>query len=503
MRIQLVHPSLDKASWYTGCEGPKIASLTLPTVAAATPKDVDVFINDERVEDIDYNSGADLVGITFMSRLAKKGYEIAAEFKKRGTTVVFGGIHSTAMPEEALQYADAVVLGEAEGAWPQLIEDFQKGQLQPLYQSKEPPSLQGLPFARRDLLKSKKYISTNVMQATRGCPYACSFCFTHKFFRKSYRMRPIREVMAEIGTLPGKDVLFLDDNIIGSREYALEFFTALRKKKKWWFSQCDITLAKDEELLRAASRSGCKVLLVGFETLSNKNLRNSKKGWSRADEYAKLIKRLHENGIGIIASFIVGFDDDNEMVFEEILDFLLENKVEFMQCNPLALFPGTDVVEKNAIANDSRLDRWWLSGFPHHYKAFHKPKSMSIDDLENGCAWLYKSFYSYENITKRLLRTPFPMLVYTTLVNMGFRNICRTVPMEAYNPADRLRERYGGVDLHQSSAGGADMLRLKNAKSSKISTEHPMVNQTRYHDPTEIGLTRALSDDHVHKSGPR
>jgi radical SAM superfamily enzyme YgiQ (UPF0313 family) len=435
MKIQLIHPSLQKTTWYQGCEGPKVASLTLPTVAAVTPKDVDISITDERIESVDYDSGPDLVGITFMSRLAKRAYHIASEFRKRGSTVVLGGIHPTAMPEEALQFADAVVSGEAELAWPQLVEDFKKGCLQRFYRGKELHDLKGLPFARRDLLAGKKYLTRNVMQATRGCPHHCSFCFTSKMNRNKFRARPVADVIREIGTLKGRAVLFLDDNIIGNREYALELFSQMRQTKKGWFSQCDITIARDEELLRAAVKGGCKTLLIGFETLSSKNLRGAHKTWSKVDEYKRAVKKLQDYGISIIASFIVGFDSDDDHVFEEILDFMTETKIEFLQCNPLAYFPGTDMMLDPEAMERLTKKKWWLSEFRHHYEVYHTPKYLTRENVLNGCLWLYKQFYSYKAMVKRHLRIPLPMQINSLYVNFGFKSICNDIPLPGFNPA--------------------------------------------------------------------
>lgn len=512
MRILLIHPSLEKTGWYKGCEGPKVASLSLMTVAATTPKGVDVSIVDERVEDIDFDSGPDLVGITFMSRLARRAYDIAAEFRKRGSTVVFGGIHPTAMPHEASRYADAIVMHEADDQWPLLVRDFEKGRLKRIYASKEPPDLATLPFARRDLLDGKKYISRNVMQATRGCPHHCSFCFTSKFFKNTFRTKPIRNVIDEVDTFKGKEILFLDDNIIGDRTYAIDLFTALRPQKKWWFSQCDISIARDEELLRAAARSGCKCLLIGFETLSNQNLKKSRKGWSKVEDYRRAVKKLHDYGISIIASFIVGLDWDTEEVFEDTLEFLVDNKIEFMQCNPLAYFPGTDMMQSPRAMERLNNERWWLSKFPHHYEVYHTPRSISKQDLENGCVWLYEKFYSYSSIARRLMRTSLAMMISAWVVNFGFKSIVKDIQHEGYNPADRLRERMPHdeiarrreekIALRERAHTGAPIMREEYHPEASFIHESGM-SGTGIKSPMETIHMRGSSEDRFNKPEPR
>lgn len=443
MKIHLIHPSLEKSDIYSGKEGPKIASLTLPTVAAVTPSDVEVTIQDERVEKLNFDISADLVGITSVSRLASRAYQIALEFKKKNIPVILGGIHPTALPEEAIQYANSVVIGEAENTWPMLVNDFKKGKLKKFYRSEKLPSLKSLPLPRRDLLEKKNYETLNTVQATRGCPYNCNFCFTPKFFKKSFRFRPVNDVINEIKTLKGREVIFLDDNIVGNFNYAKELFMALVECNKWWFSQASIDIGEDEDLLKLTAKSGCKVLLIGFESLTFKNLKEANKGWSSVKQYKNAIGRIHDYGISIIASFVVGFDHDDASCFENILAFLIDNKIDFMQCNPLSYFPGTDLYLKSQQNASLKLgdEKWWAKGFPYLYKSFHKPKLISIEDLENGCLWLMKEFYSYESILKRLMRTPLSLLLHFLLINNGFRKLCLDSPLKGYNPNERHKNK--------------------------------------------------------------
>jgi radical SAM superfamily enzyme YgiQ (UPF0313 family) len=439
MRIDLIHPSLEKSGTYVGVEGPKVASLSLSTLAAATPNGMEVKILDERVEDLNFSFSADLVGITFMSRLATRAYWIAEQYRKKKIPVVMGGIHSSMRPQEALQHCDSVVIGEAEELWPTLLRDFQAGKLKRIYRNHLPPSLTDLCLPRRDLLKKKKYVTINTIEATRGCPHACGFCYSPNFHMRNFRCKPVKKMVAEIKSLKRKELIFIDDNIIGNPRYAKALFTAMIPLKKLWFSQCSINIAEDDELLNLAVKSGCRVLLIGFETLSDKNLAASSKKWSKAESYKRVIKKLHAKGVAILGSFITGFDDDDKNVFENILHFSIDNKLEFIQVNPLAFYPGSDLYEQE-IQRGSKTGRliepnWWQKPFPYVYKVHFHPSMMSPEELENGCVWLMKQFYSMGSIIKRLRKASLPLLFNYWLVNLGLRNIGSTLPVMGYNPS--------------------------------------------------------------------
>lgn len=458
MRIDLIHPSLEKAGTYHGVEGPRIASLSLTTLAACTPPGAEVRILDERVSDVAFTGTPDLVGITFMSRLATRAYAIARMYRDRGIPVVMGGIHPSMRPREALEHGDAVVVGEAEDLWPRLLDDFGKGQLRKLYHGDHLPGLDDLRLPRRDLLDRRKYVTMNTIEATRGCPHNCSFCYSPPFHLRHFRCKPVARVVEEIRSLRGKELIFIDDNIIGNPGYAKQLFHAMIPLKKLWFSQCSIKIAEDEELLDLAVRSGCRVLLIGFETLSNQNLSRSDKRWSTAERYRQVIHKLHEKGVAVLGSFIVGFDADGKGVFEDILAFSIQNKLEFIQVNPLAFYPGSHLYEEETDGGRraGRLTEplWWRQPFPYVYKAHYRPERMTVEELENGCVWLMKSFYSLGSIVRRLRRASLPMILYYWLVNLGLRNIGSTLPVEGFNPNERAgTEGYVRRD-EPSSLGG-------------------------------------------------
>lgn len=390
-------------------------------VAASMPGYVDTQILDEDVEPIDYNTDADIIGISFMTYNAPRAYELGDRFREMGKTVIFGGYHPTFMPDEAIAHADAVCIGEAEPNVPQIIKDFMTGELKPFYKS-ELFDLSKLPKLDRNLLKSRAYITLNAMQATRGCYNRCEFCSVAAFNRYQIRTRPVGDIIDEMKTL-GKYILFMDDNITQNREFALEMFKAMIPLKKIWFSQCSITIAFDDELLEMAVKSGCRGLFLGFESLSQQSLQSWKKDINRRKDYMEVAQKLHRNGMEIFGAFVFGSDDDTSDVFAETLDFLLDANIETLQSTRLTPFPGTPMFNK-MDAEGRILDKDWS-----HYDFFHvvhEPKQMSRNMLDYGTAWIQEQFYSYKNIARRVSRSAaylHPNLVLRTVIplNFGYR----------------------------------------------------------------------------------
>jgi radical SAM superfamily enzyme YgiQ (UPF0313 family) len=271
MKLELIIPSAESNSRKQ--KKAILPPLGLAIVAALTPPDIEVSLTDENVSAIDFEKETDLVGITALTITAQRAYEIADTFRARGVKVVLGGIHPSILPEEASQHADAVVIGEAEGIWPGLIEDFRSNKLQRVYRQNERPSMLNLPIPRRDLFANGAYLVRNTIFTTRGCPYSCAFCTVTSFFGHTYRCRPVEEVIKEIETLNKKKlVVFLDDNIVGNPKFAKELFRALIPHKIKWVGQASVTIARDDELLKLAAASGCIDLFVGFESLSPASL---------------------------------------------------------------------------------------------------------------------------------------------------------------------------------------------------------------------------------------
>ncbi len=372
--------------------------LGLLAVAALTPPQIKVAITDEALEPVDFDRDVDLVGLTAMTSAAPRAYQIADRFRERGIAVVMGGMHASALPEEALQHVDAVVIGEAEGLWPCLLADFQKGQLQKIYRNEGFPSLEGLPVPRRDLLDLSRYWAPDSLQASRGCPYDCSFCSVPVFFGHKYRTRPVGEVVAEAAQLDGKPLLFIDDNIMGKPSYASELFAGLRGLDKSFFAQGSASILKVPELIQKAAAAGCKALFVGLETLSASNLVQIGKKINVVERYRELIKRLHDNGIAIVGAFMFGLEHDDEDVFKRTADFAEETQIDVPQFSILTPLPGTRFYAE--VEREGRIiERDWTKYNGNH--VCFRPRQLSVESLDAGLKWIYQRCYSWRSIIKR------------------------------------------------------------------------------------------------------
>ena len=376
-----------------------IPPLGLAMVAALTPPEVEVSLTDENVTVIDFQKETDLVGITALTVTAQRAYEIADKFRAKGVKVVLGGIHPSVLPEEASQHADAVVIGEAEGIWPNLIEDFKANKLQRVYRQVKRPSLLNLPIPRRDLFAEGAYYITNTLSTTRGCPYACSFCSVTSFFGNTYRCRPVEEVLKEIETLNQRKLIgFVDDNVVGNLKFAKELFRALIPYKIKWGAQASVTIARDDELLKLAVASGCIALLIGFETLSPANLAAVGKKVNKVDEYETVIKKIHSQGIAIHGFFILGLDEDDESVFERTLHFAQKMRLESAQFAWPVPYPGTALCESLDRAGRVVTKDWSR----YESNLVFEPKLMSRETLQKRRDWVWRKFYSLPSIWRRI-----------------------------------------------------------------------------------------------------
>ena len=299
--------------WESQQEGKKkssdVAPLTAAYLAALCPPEVNVTIHHEQIRPIDYNIDVDLVALTFLIANAYHAYEIADRFRNRGVGVIMGGYHASLLPEEALKHADAVVIGEAENVFTELIDDFRQGSLKRIYKAAKSHSLKGLPVPRYDLIE-KEFFLNHAIQATRGCPYRCDFCSIISF-NHDFRVRPINEVIRDITCYNGRNYLqnkmiwFWDNNLTGNKEYAKALFREMIPLKRRWFSQTSIDMAKDKALMRLAARSGCSSVFLGLESFSQESLRKIRKYHNKISDYKKAIETFHEYGIYVMAALLL------------------------------------------------------------------------------------------------------------------------------------------------------------------------------------------------------
>lgn len=418
MKLRLVAPAQQMHGGKRGLFPP----LSLAMLAALTPDEWEVEAVDENVQNHDIDGSVDLVGITAITAVAPRAYEVARQYREQGVRVVMGGMHASALPEEALQHVDAVVVGEAEPVWSQLLKDARKAKLQQIYQSDERPCLKGLPSPRIDLFDSRRYMTVNLLQTSRGCPNNCSFCSVTQFFGRTYRTRPIDEVLAEVSQMKGRGtVFFVDDNIVGHTRHAKTLFQELASMKIKWFGQSSLQIAQDEELLDLAADSGCIGLFIGFESLVAANLRRVGKGLvNRVEGFMDSINRIHQRGIGIEGAFIFGMDDDDPSVFERTVKFAEKAKLALAQFGILTPFPGTPLYD-SMQAENRIIERDWSKYTISNVVT--APANLSRRKLEEGFNWAYREFYSYRSMIRRLFPS-FGRSFWVFLgLNMAFKRI--------------------------------------------------------------------------------
>ena len=376
-RLLLIYPATHKLGWVRRFQLPP---LSLKQVAAATPPSWEVILVDEVHEDIPFDGRFDLVGITAMTHQALRAYEIADRFRSAGVPVVLGGIHPTVLPEEAGAHADAVVVGEAEPVWGKLLEDLLVGRLAPLYRA---PIPEGdhlvIPWGRRDVLAGKKYLTTQTLQASRGCPYDCPFCITTNYFGKSFRYRDPDDVLAELRSYDGKLTVFLDDNILGDPSRARPILEGMAGMNIRWGGQGNLRFAEDPEMVKLVARSGCIGIFVGIESVTGPHANHPKTG-SRYTP-VELVKRVRDAGIVLEASMVFGFDGHDEGVFEQTVRFLEECAPSLPTFHILTPYPGTALFSQ--FDGEGRLLHKDWNRYDHG-TVVYRPKLMTPERLYRG-----------------------------------------------------------------------------------------------------------------------
>jgi radical SAM superfamily enzyme YgiQ (UPF0313 family) len=417
MKILFIVPGWPPSNLW-GQIGFKFPPLSLLTLVSSTPEDVEVSIIDENLEEMNSEIEADLIGITVMTPQATRAYQIADDFRNKGIKVVLGGFHVSHLPEEALEHADAIVIGEGDRIWRKVIEDFRESRLKRVYQDDQLVSLSEIQVPRRDLVKGKGYLFTNTIQTTRGCPFQCEFCSVSSFFGRSYRTRPIHLIIEELEALRQESVfLFLvDDNLVGNRPYAKALFQEMASLKFKWASHAPLSFVNDEELLKLASQSGCISLFVGFESLNQANLSMMGKKTSLGISPVEGVKKFHGHGIGILGSFILGYDHDTPDTFKKTLDFCHQAKIDGALFPILTPYPGTLLRERLKREGRILTDRWDLYDMEH---VTFVPKRMSPEKLQEGFEWLNSSFLSWSSIFQRLFKINRSLQIFGPM-NFGF-----------------------------------------------------------------------------------
>lgn len=338
----------------------KMQPLSLGILASLTPPDVKIKFYDDRIEEIPYDEPTNLAAITVETFTAKRAYQIAKEYRARGVPVILGGFHPTLLPEEGMNYADSVVIGEAEDQWPSIIRDLEKGELKKLYHSPKRPSLIGLK-PKRNIFKGKKYIPVNTVEFGRGCKHICKFCSITAFYKHTYKHRPVEDVIEEIKSIGNKEIIFFaDDNIVAEPAKAKELFSKLILLKIKWISQASIDFTSDNELVELMAKSGCLGLVIGFESLEEKTLTLMEKKWNINKSYKAALEKIKEKGLMIWAGFLAGYDYDTHDTFKKILEFSLKHHFAFIATNHLVPYPGTPLYDRLIKGNRLVFEKWWL-----------------------------------------------------------------------------------------------------------------------------------------------
>ena len=374
---------------------------TFPTIAGLTPKGIDILFQDENVEPVTYEEKVDLVGITANTTIVERAYEICDEYKKRGIKTILGGIHPSMLPEEGLQHADSVLVGEAENIWPEILEDTRKKDLKRIYKNPVKPCLENTPLPRYDMIDHEKYNYMTV-QTTRGCPYKCDFCSVHKFLGNQYRSNSVERILEELHLIKsfGRNfVVFSDDHFLANKKNVKKLMQAMIPLKMKYIIQGRLEVYKDEELLSLLAESGCVNMLVGFESINQATIDKMGKKYN-VDTYFEGIEKIQSKGIVVGGSFILGTDEDDLNIFKDTVEFIIQSGMASCNLNILTPLPGTDIYDRMSRENRITHRNWSLYDVSH---VCFKPKNMSEEDLSNGFRWAYQQVFKLDTVYERLM----------------------------------------------------------------------------------------------------
>jgi radical SAM superfamily enzyme YgiQ (UPF0313 family) len=397
----------------------RYAPLTLTTLAALVPPEVsaDVRIVDEGVDEIDPDRiDADLVGISAITGTAPRAYQISEHLRRRQIPVVLGGVHPTLMPEEAQQHADSVVVGYAEESWPALVRDFVAGRMSRRYDQSPTLGLDNLPFPRRDLFDGGLVNVAHTIEATRGCIYQCEFCVVPSAWGQPMQ-KPVGDVVADIRQMRARRVIFLDLNLIADVDYAKELFAALIPLNIQWGGLATTTIAWDDELLDLAARSGCRGLLIGFESLNQASLVEAKKAFNMRRDYHEVVRKIRERRIGLMGCFVFGFDHDTTDTFGETVEFVLASRMDLPRYAIAVPFPGTALYRRLKQEGRITTEDWSLYDGQH---VVFEPRNMTAVELLEGARAAWKKTYSYRSMWTRLSGSR-TRLTIAIPANFGYR----------------------------------------------------------------------------------
>ncbi len=430
MKILLIQPKMNKRPMDTDLKTRMSPSLALLTLLRLTPEGHKVLLVNENVEELNYDCGADIAGITVTLDVLPRARTIAEELRKRGTPVVAGGIHVTCSPEECLPYFDAICIGAAERVWGRMLRDAAGGTLQKVYHDMEGFRGDEIASPMYGGVDRSRYLYTNVVTTSRGCPHRCDFCY-NSCENRAYVRRPIDHVLSDIRVLGTRHILFVDDNFIGEPAYTRELLMRLRGMGLKWSAAVTVRILDEPGLLDLMKETGCQSLFIGLESLSNFALRGVHKE-NRSERYEQLVKAIHDRGIMINASMVFGLDGDGPEVFDKTLEWLLQNRIETLTSHILTPYPGTALHRRMKEAG--RITDTDLARYNTAHVVF-SPQLMTAEELYKGYLRMYRRFYSFRGILRRLPENPSQRRSYL-LFNIFYRRLggavsvlARLIPM--------------------------------------------------------------------------
>ncbi len=404
MKVLLIKPTIGTKSHSLYVDEGRMEPLMLAILAALTPDDVEVELYDDRMEDIPYDVECDLVAITVETYTARRAYEIAAEFRKRGILVIMGGIHVALLPNEVEQYCDSILIGDAETIWKDVISDTKRGKLKKVYKASPGVAQIGGIKPRRDIYEGKDYLPVSLMQFSRGCKYECSFCAVSTYFEKKHYIRRIDEVLEEIESNKSRFVFFVDDNIASHQPSLQELCRELIPQKINWISQASIDITHNPATMKLMADSGCIGNVIGFESITPSNLRDAKKNFNLKNftNYRHEIEVLREHAMQTWAAFTLGYDGDTEESIKATMNFAIKNRFTFAAFNILMPYPGTPMF--NELKAQNRLlygEQWWLHPDYRFNHAAFTPKNFTPDELTIACNEARTKFNSIPSLLYR------------------------------------------------------------------------------------------------------
>ena len=403
MRITIIHPAIGHRVGEKYIRSWQMEPLPAAAIAGLTPSDIEVRFYDDRLEKIPFDEATDAVVMSIETYTAKRAYQIASEYRQRRIPVIFGGFHATLVPEEVEKYAEAIVIGEAENTWPEVIDDLRHGTLKKRYQSDTRPDLSAIKVDR-SIFTGKRYLPIGLVETGRGCRFPCDFCAIQTFFDRSHRQRPIEDIVAEIQTLKSRNKLFffVDDNFAGNIKTAKPLLKDLARLNVRWITQMSINAAHDEEFLSLLNRSGCKGVLIGFESLNPENLRSMKKNFNMMKGgYEQAMQNLRKYDIRVYATFVFGYEHDTQQSFSDSVDFAIDQRFYIAAFNHLTPFPGTPLYKRLEDEGRLRYQAWWLDEAYRYNDVPFKTQYLQPEDITRLCVQSRKRFYSFPSILKR------------------------------------------------------------------------------------------------------